>query len=56
MYHDLCENFGEHRVLSKINTLEKNGYVDIGVSTRCAWINEKGKELLNDLRKVFRPK
>jgi len=56
MYQDLCDSLGERRVLNKINTLEKHGYVDIGVSTRTAWINSNGKELLDDLRKIFSPK
>lgn len=42
-------SFPEKVVLCKMEKLEDKGLLEVGVSLRCAWLTDKGKELLSSM-------
>lgn len=42
-------SYPEKVVLCKMEKLEDKGLLEVGVSLRCAWLTDKGKELLSSM-------
>ena len=49
-YHKLFDDDGAYYLIA--GQLERNDLIEHGVSIRCAWITEKGKEFLTKLKEV----
>lgn len=45
-YETLCRQYSEKAVCARMERLERDRYIDCGVSARTGWLTEKGCEAL----------
>lgn len=49
-YEAACAEFSAKVINKKFADLERKGYINSGVTTRCGWLTDKGKAALNGIR------
>ena len=49
-YDRLCLKYSEKAVIRKMESLDRLGYIESGVSSRTGWLTEKGRTVLVELK------